>query len=73
MNSDCLKENKMKDVDSLIYNELVALRKDLRDYMEKTDGRILTLEKFKEKAMGICICIGVACKCMWDYVIERIA
>lgn len=61
----------MKDVDSLIYDELVALRKDLRDYMKDTDGRILTLEKFKEKAMGVCIAIGVGAKCAWDYIAER--
>lgn len=61
----------MKDTESLIYNELVALREDLKSYMERTDKRILSLEKFKEKAMGVCIAIGVGCKCAWDYVAER--
>jgi hypothetical protein len=62
----------MKDVDSLIYNELVAMRQDLKDYMERTDRRILSLEKFKEKAMGVCLCVGVGLKCAWDYIVERI-
>lgn len=62
----------MKDTESLIYNELVAMREDLRSYMERTDKRILSLEKFKEKAMGVCIAIGVASKCAWDYITERI-
>lgn len=62
----------MKDTESLIYNELVALREDLKSYMERTDKRILSLEKFKEKAMGVCIAIGVGCKCAWDYIAGRI-
>ena len=62
----------MKDTESLIYNELVALREDLKSYMDRTDKRILSLEKFKEKAMGICIAIGVVGKCMWDYIVERV-
>ena len=62
----------MKDTESLIYIELVALREDLKSYMERTDKRILSLEKFKEKAMGVCIVIGVAGKCAWDYIVERL-
>lgn len=62
----------MNDTESLIYNELVLMRKDIQDYMERTDKRILSLEKFKEKAMGVCIAIGVAGKCAWDYIMERI-
>ena len=61
----------MNDTESLIYNELVALSEDLKAYMESTDRRILSLEKFKEKAMGVCIAIGVAGKCMWDYIVEK--
>ena len=62
----------MKDTESLIYNELVLMRQDLKDYMERTDKRISSLERFKEKAMGICIAIGVAGKCAWDYIVERV-
>lgn len=62
----------MKEIEKLIYNELVTTRQLLLDYMERTDKRISVLEQFKSKAMGICIAIGVACKCVWDYVVERI-
>lgn len=62
----------MNDTESLIYNELVLMRKDIKDYMDKTDRRISVLEQFKSKAMGVCIAIGVACKCGWDYIAERI-
>lgn len=61
----------MKDTESLIYNELVAMRQDLKDYMKRTDKRISALEQFKSKAMGVCIAIGVAGKCAWDYIVER--
>ena len=62
----------MTEIEKLIYNELVTTRQLLLDYMERTDKRISVLEQFKSKAMGICIAIGVACKCVWDYVVERI-
>lgn len=62
----------MKEIEELIYNELVTTRQLLLDYMERTDKRISVLEQFKSKALGVCIAIGVACKCAWDYVVERI-
>ena len=61
----------MNDVESLIYKELVATRELLQDYMDSTNKRISALEQFKSKAMGVCIAIGVACKCAWDYIAER--
>lgn len=61
----------MNDVESLIYKELVATRELLQNYMDDTNKRISVLEQFKAKAMGVCIAIGVACKCAWDYIIER--
>ena len=63
---------KVNDTESLIYNELVLMRQDLKDYMEKTNKRISVLEQFKSKAMGVCIAVGVAGKCAWDYIVERI-
>lgn len=62
----------MSSVNDLIYNELVATRELLQKYMERTDKRISVLERFKDKALGVCIAIGVACKCAWDYIVERI-
>jgi hypothetical protein len=61
----------VNDVESLIYKELVATRKLLQDYMDRTDNRISILEQFKAKAMGVCIAIGIACKCAWDYIVDR--
>lgn len=61
----------MNDVEKLIYEELVAMRQDLKDYMKGTDKRISALEQFKSKAMGVCIAIGVGAKCAWDYIVER--
>lgn len=62
----------MKDTEELIYNELVSMREDLKAYMERTDKRISSLERFREKALGVCLCIGVGLKCAWDYIVERI-
>lgn len=61
----------MNNIEELIYNELVATRELLQDYMVRTDNRISALEQFKSKAMGVCIAIGIACKCAWDYIVER--
>ena len=62
----------MDSIEELIYNELRSTRELLQDYMVRTDNRISVLEQFKSKAMGVCIAIGVACKCAWDYITERI-
>lgn len=62
----------MNNIEELIYRELVATRELLQNYMIRTDNRISALEQFKSKAMGICIAIGIACKCVWDYIMERI-
>ena len=62
----------MNSIEELIYSELKTTRELLQDYMTRTDKRISSLERFKEKALGVCIAIGVACKCAWDYVVERI-
>lgn len=61
----------MNGIEELIYDELKATRELLQDYMVRTDKRISSLERFKEKALGVCIAIGVACKCAWDYIVER--
>ena len=61
----------MNNIEELIYNELRSTRELLQDYMVRTDNRISVLEQFKSKAMGVCIAIGIACKCAWDYVVER--
>lgn len=62
----------MNGIEELIYDELKATRELLQDYILRTDKRISSLERFKEKALGVCIAIGVGCKCAWDYIVERI-
>ena len=61
----------MNGIEELIYDELKSTREMLQKYMERTDKRISSLERFKEKALGVCIAIGVGCKCAWDYIVER--
>lgn len=63
----------MEDKCVLIYNEVVKLQQQLQDYHDDLNTRVTALEYFKNTAMGVCITIGVLCKCAWDYVVERFA
>ena len=60
----------MEDKCVLIYNEVVKLQQQLQDYHDDLNKRVTALEYFKNTAMGICITVGVLCKCAWDYVAE---
>jgi hypothetical protein len=62
----------MDDVQYLIYNELKELRNDLTSFTENINKRVSALEKFRDKAIGILIAIGVGIRYAWDYVKERI-
>lgn len=62
----------MEDKCILIYNEVVALHQKLEEYHNSMDKRVSALEKFRDKLLGITLAVGVACKCAWDYVVERI-
>ena len=62
----------MDDVQVLIYNELVAMREDMKSYMDATNKRLHSLEKFRDKAIGVLIAIGVGIRYAWDYCKERI-
>lgn len=62
----------MDDVNVLIYNELVALREDFKTYREELDSRVTSLEKFRDKAIGVLIAVGVGIRYAWDYCKERI-
>jgi hypothetical protein len=61
----------MEDKCVLIYNEVVQLQKQLKDYHDDLNKRVTALEYFKNTAMGVCIAIGVVSKCVWDYIMER--
>lgn len=56
----------------LIYNELVLMRKDFAQYVEKMDKRVGALETFRDKMVGVFIAVGVGIKYTWDYLKERI-
>lgn len=62
----------MDDVQYLIYNELVALREDFKTYREEVERRVTSLEKFRDKAIGVLIAVGVGIRYAWDYCKERI-
>lgn len=62
----------MDDVQYLIYNELKELRSDLNSFTENINKRVSALEKFRDKAIGILIAIGVGIRYAWDYIKERI-
>lgn len=62
----------MDDVQYLIYNELKELRTDLSLFTENINKRVSALEKFRDKAIGILIAIGVGIRYAWEYIRERI-
>ena len=62
----------MSTTQDLIYNELVLMREDFKLYLDKMDKRVSSLEKFRDKLVGIFIAVGIGIKYTWDYVKERI-
>ena len=62
----------MDDVQYLIYNELKELRTDLNLFTENINKRVSALEKFRDKAVGILIAVGIGIRYMWEYFKERI-
>ena len=61
----------MDDVQYLIYNELKELRTDLNSFTENINKRVSALEKFRDKAVGILIAVGIGIRYMWEYFKER--
>ena len=62
----------MDDVQVMIYNELKDLKKEFKLYAGKMEIRVSSLEKFKNYITGIAFAVGIAVKCLWDYIKERI-
>lgn len=58
----------MNDIDKLIYDELVELRKDFKDYIEKMETRVSSLEEFKNKTLGVFIFVGALVGLAIDYL-----
>lgn len=62
----------MSNTQDLIYNELVLLREDFKQYMDNMNNRVSALENFRDKLIGVFIAIGFCIKYAWDYLKERI-
>lgn len=62
----------MDDTSIMIYNELVELRNTFKDYADKMEGRVSSLEAFKNWLMGIAVCVGFGIRWVFDYLKERI-
>lgn len=58
----------MDDINKMIYDELVELRQDFKEYIKSTDDRLSSLESFKNKALGGVIVIS----CVVGYAIDYI-
>ena len=48
----------MVDKVDILYNEIVGLRKDIKDILSQHNDRISILEEFKNKTLGVCIVIS---------------
>ena len=62
----------MKDVNELIYDELVSMRKDFKEYMESMNKRVSVLEEFKNKAIGMLLIVGGIIGYAWEYIKARL-
>lgn len=62
----------MDDTSIMIYNELVELRTTFKDYADKMETRVSSLEQFKNYLLGIVFMVGIGVRCAWDYIKERI-
>ena len=62
----------MDDVQVMTYNEPKELKEELRSYADKMEIRVTSLEKFTNYITGIDLVVGIAVKCLWDYIKERI-
>ena len=62
----------MDDVSLMIYNELVELRNTFKEYADRMEERVSSLEAFKSYVMGIALMVGFGIRWIWDYIKERI-
>lgn len=59
------------DKEEILYNEIVGLRKDIKDILEGFDKRISILESLKDKAIGAFCFISVVTGLIFDFIKER--
>ena len=62
----------MVDKVDILYNEIVGLRKDIKDILSQHNDRISILEEFKNKALGVCIVISFVFAGIIDFIKSRI-
>ena len=61
----------MMDREEILYNEIVGLRKDIKDILEGFDKRISILESLKDKAIGAFCFISIVTGLIFDFIKER--
>ena len=61
----------MMDKEEILYNEIVGLRKDIKDILEGFDKRISILESLKDKAIGAFCLISIVTGFVFDFIKER--
>lgn len=59
------------DREEILYNEIVGLRKDIKDILEGFDKRISILESLKDKAIGAFCFISIVTGLIFDFIKER--
>ena len=61
----------MVDKVDILYNEIVGLRKDIKDILTQYDNRISILESLKDKAIGAFCFISIVTGIVFDFIKER--
>ena len=61
----------MMDKEEILYNEIVGLRKDIKDILKGFDKRISILESLKDKAIGAFCFISIVTGLIFDFIKER--
>lgn len=59
------------DKEEILYNEIVGLRKDIKDILKGFDKRISILESLKDKAIGAFCFISIVTGLIFDFIKER--
>ena len=59
------------DKEEILYNEIVGLRKDIKDILEGFDKRISILESLKDKAIGAFCFISIVTGLIFNFIKER--
>ena len=62
----------MVDKVDILYNEIVGLRKDIKDILSQHNDRISILEEFKNKTLEVCIVISFVFAGIIDFIKSRV-